>query len=247
MSYTFNLKGKQVIMSDRDINGVDEIDIISELSNAMSEVSQHKKIKTFFDIGANKGNFSFISLFYPDLKVYSFEPNPNTFETLLENIELNNLKDRVIPFNLGLSNTLGTFELKIPIDVSDNGLSTFAPNPKERFAYDSKSGDYNIINIDCKTLDSVFLQLKLDSLDAIKIDTEGSELNILKGGEGVLRKYKPIIAIEYTNENSGMFGYDRNEIVTLLKSYGYNSFHHINGRDSDLLCTENELEIYKNR
>lgn len=247
MSYTFNLKGKDVLMSDRDKSGIDEIDIISELSNAMSEVSQHKEVKTFFDIGANKGNFSFISLFYPKLKVYSFEPNPNTFETLLENIELNDLKDRVTAFNLGLTNTPGTFELKVPMDITDHGLSTFAPNPKERFSYDSKSGDYNVINVECKTLDSIFLELGLDSLEAIKIDTEGSELNILKGGQGVLRKYKPIIVIEYANQNSGMFGYDRNEIVSLLKSYGYNSFHHINGRDSDLFCSEFEMEIFKNK
>jgi hypothetical protein len=142
---------------------------------------------------------------------------------------------------------MGTLEFKVPTDLTDFGLSTFAPNPKERFSYDSKSGDYKIFNIDCKTLDSVFLQLGLDSLDAVKIDTEGSELNILKGGEGVLRKHKPIIVIEYTNSNANMFGYDRSEIVSLLKSYGYNAFHHINGRDSDLMCSEFELEIYKNK
>lgn len=241
--YISSLFGKNVLLSKRDISGIGEVDIIDCLRRVINKLSETKKVKTFFDIGANKGNFSFISLLYPNLIVHAFEPNPNTFITLKENIKLNNLEKQITAYNLGVSNSIGSFKLNIPTDLTDHGLSTFGKNPTEIFSYDNKSGEYYSVDIDCKSLDSIFLQLELDSLDVIKIDTEGSELNILKGGEGVLRKYKPVILLEYVQSHSNMFGYDRTEIIELLKSYGYGAFTHINGRDSDLMCSEFEMKI----
>ncbi len=63
MSYIQKIKNKEILMSERDLSGIDEKDIILEVCNAIDEISKNKKVKTFFDIGASKGNFSFISLF----------------------------------------------------------------------------------------------------------------------------------------------------------------------------------------
>ena len=78
--------------------------------------------------------------------------------------------------------------------------------------------------VQCKTIDELFVELGLQSLDLIKIDTEGSELNILKGGAKTIKEFKPSILLEFDNKNTTQFGYMRDDIVDLLKSYGYTTF-----------------------
>jgi hypothetical protein len=69
----------------------------------------------------------------------------------------------------------------------------------------------------------------------IKIDTEGSELNILKGGEKTIREFKPAILLEFDNKNTTQFGYMRDDIVELLRSYGYSTFKLL--AESDLFAS----------
>jgi FkbM family methyltransferase len=229
---------KNVYLSEKGSNGIEEQDIIAFIHNTINSLDKHDdNLIYYFDIGANFGHFSVVpTLLNENIRCFSFEPNPNNFEILNENIALNNINNVSYTYNIGVSSNIGMFDLKIPLDLSDHGLSTFAENPKERFAYDGKPGEYQIKSIQCKSLDSIFLQLEISRIDFIKIDTEGSELNVLKGAEGVLRRFKPPIVMEYQNVNTNMFGYDREEIIALLQIYGYNSFTLVPGRDSDLFA-----------
>jgi len=238
-----NILGHNVVLSQSSKLGIDEQDIMAVLIKLFNNIKKSNGNINFLDIGANQGNFSLLSLFNTNIKCFSFEPNPNTFESLKENIYLNNLSDRVFTYNIGLSSKLEILELKIPLDRQDNGLSTFGKNPKERFSYDDKSGEYEIVNVSCKTLDSVFLQLGIESVDVIKLDTEGAELDIIRGGEGVLRKFKPPIIMEFSNQNASLFGYDRDEILHLLKSYGYEHFNFLPNRDTDIIASEFPIEV----
>jgi FkbM family methyltransferase len=237
------LFGKEIFLSPNGTGGIDEYNIIETVFNAIQKVKGDKKKITYFDIGANQGNFSLLPLFDPSIICYGFEPNPPMFEILTENIKLNSLEKNVKAFNIGVSNTIEKLKLKVPLDDNDHGLSTFADDPKDRFSYDNKPGDYKIVEVDCLTLDNIVTQLEIESLDVIKIDTEGSELNILLGGEQSLRKFKPVIVMEYQDINSTMFGYNREVCVELLKTYGYNSFQFAAGTDSNLLASEFELGI----
>lgn len=178
---------------------------------------------TFFDIGANTGSFCFLPLLNKKINAYCFEPNPIVFDVLNKNILLNNLEKNVKIFNIGLSYDNNNFDLKVPKDFTDSGLSTFGDSPN-RFKYDNKSGDFDIYNINCKKLDTFFYESNLEKLDYVKIDTEGSEKNILLGAKETLERYKPGILFEFENQNTSQFGYLRDELVDILKSYGYNSF-----------------------
>jgi FkbM family methyltransferase len=234
---------REIILSSKGTGGIDESNLIATVFNSIQKIKGERNRITYLDIGANQGNFSLLPLFDPSIICYGFEPNPAMFEILTENIKLNSLEKNVRPFNIGVSNKIEKLQLKVSLDASDHGLSTFANDPKDRFSYDNKPGDYKIVEVDCLTLDNIVNQLELESLEVIKIDTEGSELNILLGGENSLKKFKPVIVMEYANINSRMFGYNREACVELLKTYGYNSFHFAAGTDSDLLASEFELGI----
>ena len=65
--------------------------------------------------------------------------------------------------------------------------------------------------------------LRLDDLlaassspDLIKIDVEGEELDVLKGGQDVLRKHRPLIYVEITKDSR-----KRAQVLSLLKRYEY--------------------------
>ena len=242
-NFKTNLFDIEIILSPKGTGKIDEDYLISTVFNSIQKIRGEKSRITYFDIGANQGNFSFLPLWDNSIDCYSFEPNPKMFEILIENVKLNSLENNVRAFNIGVSDKNQKLDLKVPLDGSDHGLSTFADNPKDRFSYDNKPGDYKIVESDCFTIDTIVQILGIQSVDVIKIDTEGSELDILIGGMGFIKKHKPVIIMEYQDVNMNMFGYNREACVQLLKGYGYNSFHFAAGTDSNLLASEFELGI----
>ena len=70
------------------------------------------------------------------------------------------------------------------------------------------------------TLDS----LKLEKVNFIKIDVEGQELNVIKGGVKTITKNKPIIFFECWDINSHHWNNipnTHNELMEYIKSLGY--------------------------
>jgi FkbM family methyltransferase len=67
------------------------------------------------------------------------------------------------------------------------------------------------------TLDNIVNECGIDKVDLIKIDVEGTELELLRGSLNLLRKHKPVLLIEV---HYG-FGWRPQEIYDLLEGYGY--------------------------
>ena len=55
--------------------------------------------KIFLDIGSHIGKWSILLANKKDIKSYCFEPNPESYKYLVENIKLNNLTNKVISTN----------------------------------------------------------------------------------------------------------------------------------------------------
>ena len=113
-------------------------------------------------------------------QIYSYiEANKDNYSLLEHNISLNNIKN-IKPFNLGIHN-------KITNCVSHK--------------HDDNSGSIVMKETDIETVDTIKM-LPLDnidfneSIDFIKIDTEGSELFVLEGAKHTIHKYKPLIQVE---------------------------------------------------
>ena len=101
---------------------------------------------------------------------------------LKENLKINNI-DNIILYEEALGNNVGDGVLKIC--PTHRGLNTIGMNVK-RFS-ESESINHSIkIN----TIDNLFLNTRID---LIKMDTEGSEYDIIMGGIKTIKKYKPKI------------------------------------------------------
>lgn len=197
---------------------------INYLDN-MAQASDHYLIQTVYehlknitgpvmlDIGAHTGSFSLLPVFNSQIKVYAFEPSPWIYELLKTNIKLNNISKNTLTYNIALSNNSGVALLKIPKNKKDSGLATLG-NPI-RFK------DIEEIEIKTQKIDSFIKEHNIKKIDFIKIDTEGAELSILNGGIETIKKYKPYMLIECDQKNTDQFGYNTEDIETLLQSVGY--------------------------
>ena len=76
----------------------------------------------FIDIGANVGSYTILACAVKKAKGYCFEPVPTTFERLMANIRINDIGDRVIALNIGLSDR----EDKLLFTVDENCMNHVA-------------------------------------------------------------------------------------------------------------------------
>lgn len=169
------------------------------------------------DIGANVGALTLLlaKLVRPSGRVYAFEPGPPTYKRLITNVGLNpELQHVVIPANIGLSDSAG--ELYWSEDMNNRGNAWLLGDSGTR--------------VDVQTLDSYAAGKNLQRLDYVKIDVEGMELEVLKGGTTVISTFKPIIYFETLWGYRDIRGFDIfAEIETLLKAMGYNLYRFMAG------------------
>lgn len=168
---------------------------------------------TFIDIGANVGLFTLLAAKKVGSKgsVICFEPAPITFERLTENVELNNFRN--IDFrNIGLSDEIG----ELTFHISDNGFDAW-----NSFA---KSTDNNLaksIIVPTSTLNFELKNVDKSKIKLIKIDVEGWEKFVLRGGRDLFIEFNPAVMVEFTEVNTFNAGYPVYEIYDLMESFGY--------------------------
>jgi FkbM family methyltransferase len=145
-----------------------------------------------FDIGAYVGIYTLWAAKRVGLDgfVVAFEPNPLVFRWLVSNIALNNVRNvKTLPFALG--DRAGKMLLYVAgenIEASSLIANHLTHNP---------SGRYTIVStftVPMTTLDYVIerpnriVGKAISHIDLVKIDVEGYEMHVLKGGEKALRK-----------------------------------------------------------
>jgi FkbM family methyltransferase len=135
------------------------------------------------DIGAHIGAFTvFAAKHAKHGQVYAYEPHPENFQLLEENVNLNGLKN-VQTFNLGVSGHNG--QSKLYIDEANNaGHSMFNVTDSS-------------IAMQLISLSSIFEDNKLEYCDFLKIDCEGAEYEILFNTPRVILDKVGSIIMEY--------------------------------------------------
>lgn len=174
------------------------------------------------DVGAHAGQFSkLFSKMAPDGHVYAFEPGAYALSILRKVKTVHRLKNVTIaPF--GLSDTAGEAVLHTPIKSSGSlgfGLSSLGTADSQRRMHST--------SIALTTLDTYFTQNPPRKIDFIKADIEGWELNMLRGGQETLRRFRPTIMIEVNNDALTLAGTSKQALEDFMASIGYEATNKI--------------------
>ena len=153
-------------------------------------VDNFKKESVFWDIGANIGIYSCYAAKKSFSKVYAFEPSIFNLEWLGKNIFLNNLFEKITVIPISLNDKKEESALNFSSTDWSGALSTFAQN------YNYKGKDFKKV-FKLKTLgmgmDDIKNLLNISQPDYIKLDVDGIEHLILKGGKEVISNTKEIL------------------------------------------------------
>lgn len=193
---------------------------------------------TAIDIGAHLGIFSVIlaRLVGPQGKVYSFEPTPFTYQVLKKTIRINKLEKIVKAEQYAVS--------------ENNGETTFYVHDTSEISNANTSVAHNDtgvkpIRVTTISLDSLLNNNDLKNLSFIKIDAEGAELEILKGAEEVIAKYKPYITLEVHPNNFADAAETQRNIYGFLTDLGYRVFRDNHQMDENEFCNMGEcFEVF---
>ena len=155
--------------------------------------------KVIFDIGGNIGITSiYLASIFPDATIYTFEPLPDNFEILKKNIQK---YKNIEAFNIGLGSKNGTFKVYLTNDSENFGGFSFYTDT------DTYSSD-TFISCEVENVNEVIEKLQIKTIDLIKIDTEGSEYDILMAiKENFLRQTKWITGDLHGNKDFELLNY----------------------------------------
>ena len=167
--------------------------------------------KTALDIGANRGLVSyFIARRFS--RTHSFEPNKNLVSFLRKV-----LPSTCTVHDCALSDVQGKTELSVVLEA---GIPIHGKG-KILNASDSDK-DYDVQKIQTETLDSQ----GISNIGFIKIDVEGHEESVIRGGLKTLEVNKPVLVIEIEKRHSGK---PVKESIAFIESLGYTGYFFENG------------------
>ncbi|MFB9887612.1 FkbM family methyltransferase [Balneatrix alpica] len=148
-----------------------------------------KIINCAIDIGANVGKFStLLALFSKE--VHLFEPDPDNFAILKARFCE---KSKIILNQVGMSDKAGELTLYKDLFTKEATSTTFDVSVSESWSTES----FVTHTIPVTSLDEYCQQHKIEP-NFIKIDAEGFDLKILKGGLKTIKRHQPIIVFENT-------------------------------------------------
>lgn len=190
-------------------------------------------VKLAFDVGANIGDWtgSLLKYGHPD-KIFAFEPHPQIYSKLVEKhknyegfsahqlaLSCEKTNKNLIVWNNPLANDNRQIEL--------SGLNGLYHREILKNLLHKTPTEIPVI---CDTLDSFCKEKQINQIDLLKIDTEGSELDVLIGSKEMLEN-KAIRQIQFEYGGTYLDSHILLETVyNLLIGYGYRIFRILPGR-----------------
>lgn len=132
------------------------------------------------DIGAHVGLFAiYLAKRQPGITIHAFEPIPDSYESLLENIARNNTPN-IIPHNLAVTGDGRDFRMLVNFLDNSGGATGHLDNM-------SLNGHWHYV-VQSTTLEDIFIQNRIDCCRLLKIDCEGAEYEILLNSSRYLKR-----------------------------------------------------------
>lgn len=168
------------------------------------------------DIGANIGAICLpLASRHPKARIIAVEPTDHAFKRLNRNIDL----------NAGLKPLITTVQAFVG-DGSQSSASMVA-YPSWRLdntagtKHEVHLGEAHTVTCPTITIDALAQQAGLDRLDFLKIDTDGHELDILKGARETLQRWRPVVVFEFCFYENETRGYSYASFVSLFNALNY--------------------------
>lgn len=143
-----------------------------------------------WDVGANVGLYAVYAARKRNCQVWAFEPSVFNLELLARNVFLNGLTDRVCIVPVALSDQLGASQMRMTSTEWGGALSSFG----QTFGWDGELirqvFEFQTMGM---SMEDAVQRLSIPPPDYIKMDVDGIEHLILKGGSNVLRGIKGIL------------------------------------------------------
>ena len=145
-----------------DLMALTHVWLIEEYKSQNFEIKDNDII---IDVGGHIGLFSlYASQFCKNGLIYSFEPVPENYNLLIDNIQSNDL-NQIKSFNLAVSNS--NSNVKLYLNDDEAGHSMFSKSSKT-------------ITVDSISLQQIFDDNNIENCNFLKLDCEGTEYEILQ-------------------------------------------------------------------
>lgn len=162
----------------------------------------------FLDIGANLGYYSLelSRRLGPRATMHAFEPNPPTYDRLRRHIQVNGRQGSIIAHRMALSDRVGQARMT---NLPGNSGATRLDDGEKGF------------DVAVSTVDAFVAEQKLERIDAMKLDVEGFEANVLRGAVQSMARFKPHLIVEFWQWGLDKAGSSAAEVVEVLDRAGY--------------------------
>lgn len=168
-----------------------------------------KQRRLAIDVGANVGEWTEVFLKEFD-EVFAFEPVWGNIDILVNRIRDQERYHKNGQLRCWITCTaLGDKEQYVTMSNESFNTKEGLPN----------IGAYRVLEKEGSTRMAPLDNWKLQDVDLIKIDTEGSELRVIKGGEETIKKWRPVICLEQKNHRD--LTCPQYAAKELLESWGY--------------------------
>jgi FkbM family methyltransferase len=134
---------------------------------------------TIFDIGANIGQSAYLfTKWFPEARVFSFEPFPGSFNELKKNAH--SLRSVTIE-NLGFGDVEKSMEIPLFNEQDPS-------NEQNSILVEATDAQKTTVKVQITTLDNYCRKQNIPVIDLLKTDTEGYELHVLRGADELFRR-----------------------------------------------------------
>lgn len=199
---------------------------------------------TLLDIGANNGVIGIQALKMNSVdRVIAIEPEPKNYELLIENINLNNVKDKIFPIQVALSD--GPKELEFELDEKNSGDN----RGRVQTDIENKQGEdlRETIKVPSNSLNNIALNIPAPfstNINFCWMDIQGFEGMALKYGDQVFQKGIPsIIEIwPYGLKRSGMV---LDEFYQILNKY-WTHYYIIENEEFEIFKLDSFMQLVSN-
>lgn len=159
---------------------------------------------TFVDVGANVGAYTVLASKVVGSHTIAFEPLPQSFQRLIDQVSLNQVSDLVKLRNVGVGETAEELFFTNNLDTVNKVVTT------EKID--------NATKVKVETLDN---ELPCGNEYFLKIDVEGFEGKVIRGAKSILSSGSVIAMIIELNGRGTEYGDTIEEVHRLISSHGF--------------------------